>query len=399
MDRVYNKTKMKKQGLHPSQILIIIILSFLAGVMLGSWWTLPFTIAVFILICLIIVAFFFWREKEVSLLALALIFILFGQAFFNYRNCGSGETVSNYYNKKVQIWGRIAQPPENNLQNQSIIINAREVRVEGGGNSAKNISGQILIYLPRYPKFLFGDELKINGTITEPQTISGFDYKSYLAASNIYATMFQPQIEKTTLPANQKGNFLNRSWITIEKTLYNLKDRFDESMQQILAEPYSGLLAGLILGEKKGLPASITDQFAATGTSHIIVISGYNISVIIIALSRLMKNWSTKITNIILVTCLVVFVVIVGAGASVVRAAVMAGALLLATHFGRQRDGAVALLLAALILVLINPKIMRFDIGFQLSFLATVGLFYLIPIFEAWYHWLERQGWWGIGFR
>jgi len=160
------------------------------------------------------------------------------------------------------------------------------------------------------------------------------------------------------------------------------------SLKAILPQPHAAFVIGTLIGSRSGLPKSIRDDFARTSTSHITAVSGYNItliagivgSVLAYFMRRSYAFWATVIV-------LIFFLTVTGAQASVVRATIMGLYALVARQFGRLPSPSHGLLLTAGIMVALEPRILAYDIGFQLSFLATAGIFYIVPIIE---HWLPR---------
>ncbi|MFH0852370.1 MAG: ComEC/Rec2 family competence protein, partial [bacterium] len=211
---------------------------------------------------------------------------------------------------------------------------------------------------------------------------ASFDYKSYLAKSDIYSVISYPEIK---VVASGQGSKLKQS-------LFWLKQRFEGAIEKILPEPQAAFLAGLTLGEKKELSQELTEAFKKTGTTHIVALSGYNISIIAgffmtifgwFMLRRSLRFW-------LAVVAIIFFTVLTGASASVVRAAIMGILVLVARQEGRMYNVRNALAFAGAVMIFINPKILRFDIGFQLSFGATMGLVWLAPVFEKWFVKLPR---------
>jgi competence protein ComEC len=132
------------------------------------------------------------------------------------------------------------------------------------------------------------------------------------------------------------------------------------------------------------LGEELTTAFRRSGLIHIIVLSGYNMTIvaeaIIIILSAVLPFGASLLAGALGIA---LFAIMVGGGATVVRASLMAVIALFARFTGRIYSATVALFLAGTIMVFINPLVLRFDIGFQLSFIATLGLIYLAPLFEA----------------
>jgi competence protein ComEC len=166
------------------------------------------------------------------------------------------------------------------------------------------------------------------------------------------------------LLAQNQGNF-------ILARIYRLKSFFISRINQVLAEPQASFLGGLLIGAKKAIPADLQSYFNKTGTTHIVAVSGYNITIIAAFLMLLANNLGLGRKKSFWLICgfLVIFLIITGLQASILRAAI-----------GRRSQVANALVLAAVIMLLFNPKILVYDLGFQLSFLATLGLVYLNPV-------------------
>lgn len=176
-----------------------------------------------------------------------------------------------------------------------------------------------------------------------------------------------------------KEGRLNEPKITVigssnwQKKLFNLREKLKEKITTSLPEPQAALLAGVLLGAKEDLPADFSDSLRKTGTIHVVVVSGYNISVVagfLIGLSRFIRRQYAIFLGLLGIAF---YTFLVGADAPAARAAIMASAAFLATLLGRQRFPLYFLALAAFIMVLVRPAVVG-DIGFQLSFLATTGM-------------------------
>jgi competence protein ComEC len=158
-----------------------------------------------------------------------------------------------------------------------------------------------------------------------------------------------------------------------------------------LPETSVALLAGLILGEKTGLPPEAEEAFRRAGVYHILAVSGFNVALlagsVFFVLSAL--GVSRRATAVTAGVALVGFALVVGGQASVLRATVMGLLLLAATLLDRESQLMNALALAALVLLAWRPGDL-WDPGFQLSFAATAGIIYLAPPITSW---LAARGW------
>jgi len=164
--------------------------------------------------------------------------------------------------------------------------------------------------------------------------------------------------------------------------IYKIKNHFVSRLNQVLPEPQASFLAGLLIGAKKSIPPDLAQVFNQTGTTHIIAVSGYNVTIIAVFLMLFLQQFylSRKKSFWLVVAALLIFMIITGLQASIIRATIMGLVVLLAGYLGRLSKLTNVLVLTAMIMLLINPWILVFDLGFQLSFLATLGLVYLNPI-------------------
>ncbi len=228
-----------------------------------------------------------------------------------------------------------------------------------------------LVTLRRYPEYTLGEKLEIQGLLAGPENFSDFDYVSYLARDDIYSTMSFPLIEKV---GEGKGNKLK---LILSRT----KHAFEEKIDLALPEPHSAFLKGLLLGERESLPKELVEDFKRTGTTHIIALSGYNITLVggFIMTALIFLTIPFRAAFWLAVSGIILFVILTGASPSVVRAGIMGVLVLIAQREGRMYRMANALVLAGALMIFHNPKILRFDAAFQLSFLATLGLIYLAP--------------------
>lgn len=165
-------------------------------------------------------------------------------------------------------------------------------------------------------------------------------------------------------------------------TLLNgLRDTIAEAVRQSLPEPQASLLLGMMLGVKGGFSSNFYEALRVTGVLHVVVVSGYNITVLINALGKGLIFLPLRVRALFIVLGVVLFVSLVGPEAPVIRAAIMGSIALLATVLGRQKDALRAFLIAAMTMLIFNPKWLS-DLSFQLSFLATLGLIVLYPMID-----------------
>ncbi len=167
----------------------------------------------------------------------------------------------------------------------------------------------------------------------------------------------------------------------LSESLTHLRDSLIDKIFLALPEPHGSLLSGILFGNRTKLDPGLIQSFRTVGLSHIIAVSGYNLTILTAYSLTLLRPYFKQKAVIVALLIIVVFVLLTGASSSVLRAAVMSSALLLATALGRPNRSVNTLLVAAGVLAIFEPKIV-FDIGFQLSVAATYGLVRLSPLID-----------------
>ena len=198
------------------------------------------------------------------------------------------------------------------------------------GDTWKQLEGQALIFVPRFPEYKYGDELQIKGKLDTPQPFDDFDYPGYLANQGIYSTMFSPQIEVT---GTGKGFFL-LNWI------YSLRNRLSAAMAATLPEPQAALAQGMILGIKGNITPELQNNFISSGTIHILVISGsqFNIIAGILVATGIWLLGKRRYWYIWLALAAIwIYAILTGMGPPVIRSAIMVSLFLIADLLGRQK--------------------------------------------------------------
>jgi len=148
---------------------------------------------------------------------------------------------------------------------------------------------------------------------------------------------------------------------------------FAENLSRALPEPHASYAAGILVGDRSGIPPDLRDAFYKTGTSHIMALSGYNVTIIIDSLGKVLGGFWLPTLGIIL------FVLATGAAPSLVRASLMGVLVLLAQRYSHDYSAARALLAAVALMLFFDPALLWGDVGFQLSVAATFGLIWLAP--------------------
>jgi competence protein ComEC len=238
--------------------------------------------------------------------------------------------------------------------------------------------GLVLVITPLGDSWRYGDSVSMTGTLEKPESFEtdlgrAFNYPGYLLARGVAYTLLYPQIEKTS---EGGGNFLIAR-------IFDSKQTFMNSIERWLPEPAAGLGEGLVLGVKRALGEDLETTFRRTGIIHIVVLSGYNMAIVSgFILMVLGAVFGRRISSIVGIVGIIIFAVMVGLSATVVRAAIMAVLILLLGLTGRIYLVLRGLVLAGVAMLIYNPYSLTFDVGFQLSFLATLGLILAAPYLD-----------------
>ncbi len=269
-----------------------------------------------------------------------------------------------FYNDRdydLFITGTVSEPPDYRDNYTNLRIDVSQVDT---GDRSLPAEGLLLARVSNNQIFHYGDIIRLRGSLRTPPENEDFSYRDYLAAQHIHSYMTNADV---TLLPGRGGNL-------VYVALYEFKDRALANIYRLFPDPESSLLAGILLGVDTGLTRELQEAFKNTGTAHIIAISGFNISIIaglfVILFSRFVGSRRGTLLAII---GIVFYTILVGGGAAVVRAAIMGSLALFAKQVGRRQAALNTLLAVALFMCLWNPLYL-WDVGFQLSFFATLGL-------------------------
>jgi competence protein ComEC len=269
-----------------------------------------------------------------------------------------------FYNDReydLLITGTLIEPPDyrDNYTNLRLKVTSVDT-----GDRELPASGLLLARVSNNQVFHYGDILRLRGKLKTPPENEDFSYRDYLAAQHIHSYMSTAEV--TVMPGNA-GNPFSRA-------LYALKDKALNNIYRLFPDPEASLLAGILLGVDTGLTNDLQQAFKDTGTAHIIAISGFNISIIAgLFVTFFSKFLGPRRGAVLAIIGITFYTILVGADAAVVRAALMGSLALFAKQVGRRQFALNTLLAVALLMCLWNPLFI-WDVGFQLSFFATLGL-------------------------
>jgi len=361
---------------------IILLAGFLGGVLLRSFLDMGWALAgFFVLTGIALLAVSPAADSRKLAVSIAIFLVAIGLGMARYEIKDTPPDLGRFESAaasggKIELTGVVVEEPDEREKNTRLVVESEGVK--------------ILVYARHYPEFEYGDELKISvrrGGLKKPSSFakpayrtgrvsgdkkasrSDFGWADYLAKDGIYYEVLYPKI---SLIARGKGNWVKRQMLA-------LKAKYLSALSRAIPEPYAAFMGGLTVGAKRAIGKNLLDDFRRTGVIHIVVLSGYNISLVADTFTRLASFLPRIFAAGFGALGIVLFAVMTGASATVVRASLMAVLVILARATGRIYEITWALFLTGFLMILRNPKILRFDAGFQLSFLATFAVIFLAP--------------------
>jgi competence protein ComEC len=369
--------------------LIWISLSFLAGILLArgvylSTWT-WLLIAASVLLLSLLPRFFLSRSLPSShspssnhlspsafhsflvtypFVILLPTFLLLGSAYYQFRQPNIDAFHIAFYNDReydLLITGHLTRLPDYRDRYTNLRI---EVEAVDSGSGDMPVSGLLLVRVQPNQTYEYGERIRLRGKLKTPPESEEFSYRDYLARFGIHSYMTNAEV--TRLPGTGGNPIFTQT--------FKFKTILLKNTYRLFPDPEASLLAGILLGVQTGLSANLQQAFKDTGTAHIIAISGFNIAIIAGMFFSIFKNlFGERVGAILAVIGIFFYAFLVGGDAAVMRAAFMGSVSLFARQVGRRNDGMNALMAVALLMALINPLVL-WDVSFQLSFFATLGL-------------------------
>ena len=355
--------------------------TWLLGIYVGSLISFPippaFLLPVPILLLIVVGLSYLrgWGRPRMLLLLLALAMAALGVARFeSHAQSLDFDPLADLRDAGVVgLRGVVASEPDVGDVTARWVLQVNAVRPPEGQDWEPR-TGLVQVYNRWTSEVRYGDELLLEGKLQTPPELERFDYQEYLARQGIHSIMRYPRIQAS---GAGKGN-------KALEVVYALRPRLAASLQSALPEPQSSLAQGILLGMRGGIPEVVREEFRRTGTTHILAISGHNLSVVAMLLAGSgvwlfgRRHWAYLVGMLLAVWG---YATLVGLAPSVVRAAIMTSFVLVGGYAGRQVFPTLALFFAAALMTAFDPYVL-WDIGFQLSFLAMAGIIFCVPMLE-----------------
>jgi competence protein ComEC len=307
------------------------------------------------------------------------IFIAAAIVRFVFSFGGTAPDITRCLKQVASGSGHIIEEPERKETGQVFVAKVTSLNLASSAGETSCTPGILLRMRTKlYPRLEYGDTISFEGKISKPFNFRSdngreFNYEGFLAKDNVFYEIKSAIVEKTG----------ESDELSLAGTLYGLRRGFVANLEHALGDPHAALAAGLVVGEKSALGKDLLEDFRMVGLIHIIVLSGYNITIVADALRKLL-GFLPRVWGIVVGGAgIALFGILVGGGATVVRSCFMAGVALTGDLIRRDYSVMRALVFAGLLMLIQNPDILLFDPSFQLSFLATLGLIVLAGPIES----------------
>jgi competence protein ComEC len=281
-----------------------------------------------------------------------------------------------YYNgaagdRPVTVMGYVAAAPVPSDRSQRVRLTAGSLALPG--EPPREVSGELLAVIPRYPEYGEGEHLAVTGVLTAAPSFGGFDYAGYLARQGVGSYMVFPRVR--TLGSQSDGG--------PGRVVSSLRGQAAEALRQHIPEPQAAVAVGVVTGDRTSMPEQVVGHFKVSGTYHLLAISGQNIALIVgfvmLAFGRGGRKRLALWTTVGVIAMLAGYAAFTGGAPSVVRASAMGAIMLLGPVVGRRYDPFAALCVTAAIMLALDPDVLL-DAGFQLSFAAMAGISLVSPL-------------------
>ncbi len=323
-----------------SKAVFLSCLSFVLGILFSPFIPLSFLLGIFL--------FFF---KEVRIVGLILFLLAFGSL---YQEVAFNQTylLPSFSGKEIDFKGKVVEEDRNVVLIEEIVSEKEKISIEE----------KAIFYLEG--DLSYGEVIKGSGT---PVTADK-DFRNYLKTDRISTIFYRPEISVI-------GNFSD-----IKGKIFSLRRFFQSKIEEGLLPPQSGVLKAILLGDRSEISDSWREKFSKVGVGHMLAVSGMHIVIVSGLIIAFLKGIKIKRGKYLLsIVLLILFIILVGAPPSAIRAGIMGSLFIISKMIGRRKSSIRLLLFAATLMLIFNPLLLKYSLAFQLSFLAALGIILFTP--------------------
>lgn len=353
-------------------LVLVFIFGIIASVIIEPGLFFILSLSLFFWIMALAGLFLGWRETRWFLLMLSFLLGLF---------CGGlsvkgiDYSLLEYKDRYVTLEGTVIRAPEYRQDSVEYVLQVEKIYIN---NQEMAGSGRVLLRLNGTPGWItYGDVLRVRGFLRLPLTTGNpgaFNYGEFLKRRGIVATIYTGDDSITKLEDSTPGPM---------GLAVHLREKMMALARDTLSPVHAAMLNGMMFGARGEIPKELQEAFSESGLAHVLCVSGLHVGLILGGL--LIITGALGISKLrvplLLAPLLIFYAAMTGFGPAVVRAVIMALLLIWAHYLGRERDWPTTMAFAALVILLVNP-LQLYEVGFQLSFVATWGILYLVPFLK-----------------
>ena len=316
------------------------------------------------LIASLLVALVFIQKLRLAVILAMMVLFIAGNTYYALDDYAY-RTALRAAERVTSFEGILVDEPRRNSEAQTAKVEMTDADV------ADAVGSRVYVRTELFPELSYGDTVRISGNIVPPPSDS---YGAYMAKERMHGTAFYPKIEII----RNEGN-------PLFKALFGFRNHLQDILGRLFIQQHAAFLSGILLGDKDGFSPEFLEKLSVSGTMHLMALSGLNMTIIVFVALGVFSVvfWKRKRPQFIATFSLVaLFVAMTGFQVSAIRAALMAFLVGFAGLTHRLYSPHNAIAFAALILTAWNPKAPVFDLGFQLSFLATLSIIYFTPVLK-----------------
>ena len=344
-----------------SEKLRIFLVAFLVGIFVSKF-DFGMEPKIFLLFSIGVLGLAFWfRQILLGLLAVFLGAILYAEVrdFLDFR----ADRLPNFYGQRAMISGFVSSFPEQRGAEVRFFVSAESV-------NGQQTRSRVLVILPKGDKIFYGDGVKISGTIQQPRKFRDFDYLAFLKRFGSQSVVREPTKFEIICRRCSNSFWARFGMMKAE----SFRNHFAQNLQNALPAPHSEIAMGVLLGVKNQLPEFVSTDFKNSGLAHLLVVSGFNVTILMAVVVFLLRRMGERIAFVGAGVSLIFFVAVAGAEAPILRAAIMGAVAGFGASTGRFGESRNLLFLAAFIIAIFNPQVVHSDVSFWLSGAATFGI-------------------------
>lgn len=347
-----------RQRVHTSWLIGILSFAVVAGVMLAQLWN-GWHQPVWLLAGLGLGALALWRRQAYWVPAVLVAGLVVGLWRGSIEQ-GQLTVYKNLYHAAVSVKAKVTDDPDTGKTGE-LLLRAGDVAIDG-----HTLAGKLWIGAQTRADIKRGDIVTVKGTL-----LPGF--------GNFAGSMYRTTVVSVERP--QPGDVARQ-----------VRDWFADAVRRAVPEPQASLGNGYLVGQRRSLPPELDQALVIAGLTHIVVASGYNLTILVRLARRVFVGVSKYLSALAAGGMIMAFVAVTGASPSMSRAGLVAGLSLAAWYYGRKFHPLVLLPFAAAVTVLINPGYAWNDLGWQLSFAAFAGVMIVAPLLQAYFFGRKKPG-------